>query len=146
VHRHRRADADRVSFYYNLWDKNLRRTPNVTGAGRVADIRYNVVRSPEQGGIQVRDGATEIARIVLDVRVTAPQLDGDGRLPTVEPVADDVRRGGRPRASHPQRHERRHPHRAAEGSSDDERRRSGRLRNLHQWCPRPTYTAAPVSE
>jgi len=50
--------ADRVSFYYNLWDKNLRRTPNVTGAGRVADIRYNVVRSPEQGAIQVRDGAT----------------------------------------------------------------------------------------
>jgi hypothetical protein len=49
--------ADRVSYYYNLWDKNLRRTPSVTGAGRVADVRYNVVRSPEQSGIQIRDGA-----------------------------------------------------------------------------------------
>jgi hypothetical protein len=49
--------ADRVSYYYNLWDKNLRRTPNVTGADRLADVRYNVVRSPVQGGIQIRDGA-----------------------------------------------------------------------------------------
>ncbi|HXJ36016.1 MAG TPA: right-handed parallel beta-helix repeat-containing protein [Candidatus Eisenbacteria bacterium] len=49
--------ADRVSYYYNVWDKSLRRTPSVTGAGRVADVRYNVVRSPEQGGIQIRDGA-----------------------------------------------------------------------------------------
>jgi len=49
--------ADRVSYYYNVWDKNLRRTPSVTGAGRVADVRYNVVRSPEQGGIQIRAGA-----------------------------------------------------------------------------------------
>jgi hypothetical protein len=49
--------ADRVSYYYNVWDKSLRRTPNVTGTGRVADVRYNVVRSPAQGGIQIRDGA-----------------------------------------------------------------------------------------
>jgi hypothetical protein len=50
--------ADRVSYYYNFWDKNLRRTPSVSGAHRVADIRYNVVRAPEQSGIQIRDGAT----------------------------------------------------------------------------------------
>jgi hypothetical protein len=47
---------DRVSYYYNFWDKNLGRTPAVSG-DCVADIRYNVVRSPVQGGIQVRDGA-----------------------------------------------------------------------------------------
>jgi len=48
--------ADRVSYYYNFWDKNLRRTPAVSG-DCVADIRYNVVRSPVQGAIQIRDGA-----------------------------------------------------------------------------------------
>jgi hypothetical protein len=48
--------ADRVSYYYNFWDKNLRRTPTVSG-DCVADIRYNVIRSPVQGGIQIRDGA-----------------------------------------------------------------------------------------
>jgi hypothetical protein len=48
--------VDRLSYYYNFWDKNLRRTPAVSG-DCVADIRYNVVRSPVQGGIQIRDGA-----------------------------------------------------------------------------------------
>jgi hypothetical protein len=45
-----------VSYYYNFWDKNLRRTPTVSG-DCVADIRYNVVRNPVQSGIQIRDGA-----------------------------------------------------------------------------------------
>src|SRR5262249_40741009 len=49
-------DVDRISYYYNFWDKNLRRTPSVSG-DCVADIRYNVIRSPVQGGIQIRDGA-----------------------------------------------------------------------------------------
>jgi hypothetical protein len=49
--------ATRLSYYYNLWDKNLRRTPMVSGAGAVADIRFNVVRGTVQGGIQIRDGA-----------------------------------------------------------------------------------------
>jgi hypothetical protein len=48
--------VDRLSYYYNFWDKNLRRTPAVSG-DCVADIRYNVIRSPVQGGIQIRDGA-----------------------------------------------------------------------------------------
>jgi hypothetical protein len=45
-----------VSYYYNLWDKNLRRTPAVSG-NCVADIRYNVIRWPVQSGIQICDGA-----------------------------------------------------------------------------------------
>jgi len=49
--------ATRLSFYYNLWDRNLRRTPSVSGAEAVADIRYNVVRATVQGAIQIRDGA-----------------------------------------------------------------------------------------
>jgi hypothetical protein len=53
--------ADRVSFYDNFWDKNLRRTPSVSaerkGYEAIADIRYNFVRSPEQGGVQIREGA-----------------------------------------------------------------------------------------
>src|SRR5262245_19059624 len=49
--------ATRLSYYYNLWDKNLRRTPMVSGAGAVADIRFNVVRGTVQGNIQIRDGA-----------------------------------------------------------------------------------------
>jgi hypothetical protein len=48
--------VDRISYYYNFWDKNLRRTPSVSG-DCIADIRYNVIRSPVQGGIQIRDGA-----------------------------------------------------------------------------------------
>jgi hypothetical protein len=53
--------ADRVSYYYNLWDKDLRRTPSVSaenlGYEAIADIRYNYVRWPEQSGIQIREGA-----------------------------------------------------------------------------------------
>jgi hypothetical protein len=49
--------VDRLSYYYNFWDKNLRRTPSVSGEHTVADVRYNVVRSTKQGGIQIRDGA-----------------------------------------------------------------------------------------
>jgi len=51
------AGATRLSYYFNFWDKNLRRTPSVAGADAVADIRYNVVRGTEQGNIQIRDGA-----------------------------------------------------------------------------------------
>jgi len=47
----------RLSYYYNFWDKNLRRTPSISGDDVVADVRYNVVRAPVQGGIQIRDGA-----------------------------------------------------------------------------------------
>lgn len=49
--------ATRLSYYFNFWDKNLRRTPSVAGADAIADIRYNVVRATEQGSIQIRDGA-----------------------------------------------------------------------------------------
>ncbi len=49
--------ATRLSYYFNFWDKNLRRTPSVSGADAVADVRHNVVRATEQGGIQIRDGA-----------------------------------------------------------------------------------------
>ncbi len=49
--------VNRLSYYDNFWDKNLRRTPSVSGQGTVADVRYNVVRGTEQGGIQIRDGA-----------------------------------------------------------------------------------------
>jgi hypothetical protein len=49
--------ATRLSYYFNFWDKNLRRTPSVSGAAAVADVRYNVVRATVQGGIQIRDGA-----------------------------------------------------------------------------------------
>jgi hypothetical protein len=49
--------ATRLSYYFNLWDKNLRRTPMVSGPDAVADVRYNVVRATVQGGIQIRDGA-----------------------------------------------------------------------------------------
>ena len=47
----------RLSYYYNFWDKNLRRTPSISGDAVIADVRYNVVRAPVQGGIQIRDGA-----------------------------------------------------------------------------------------
>src|SRR5262249_15822085 len=50
--------ATRVSYYYNFFDKNLRRTPAISGADAVADVRYNVVRAPVQGGMQIREGAT----------------------------------------------------------------------------------------
>ena len=49
--------ATRLSYYFNFWDKNLRRTPSVSGENAVADVRYNVVRATVQGGIQIRDGA-----------------------------------------------------------------------------------------
>ncbi len=49
--------ATRLSWYFNVWDENLRRTPSVTGPAAVADIRWNVVRATVQGGIQIRDGA-----------------------------------------------------------------------------------------
>jgi hypothetical protein len=49
--------ATRLSYYFNLWDKNLRRTPMVSGPDAVADVRYNVVRATAQGSIQIRDGA-----------------------------------------------------------------------------------------
>ena len=49
--------ATRLSYYFNFWDKNLRRTPSVSGADAVADVRDNVVRATVQGGIQIRDGA-----------------------------------------------------------------------------------------
>jgi hypothetical protein len=53
--------ANRVSFYGNFFDKNLRRTPAVSaenaGYEAIADIRYNLVRSPKQGGVQIREGA-----------------------------------------------------------------------------------------
>jgi len=47
----------RLSYYYNFWDKNLRRTPSISGDDVIADVRYNVVRAPVQGGMQIRDGA-----------------------------------------------------------------------------------------
>jgi pectate lyase len=49
--------ATRLSYYYNFWDRNLRRTPMVRGADAVADVRFNVVRGTVQGGIQIREGA-----------------------------------------------------------------------------------------
>jgi hypothetical protein len=49
--------ATRLSYYFNFWDKNLRRTPSVSGADAIADVRYNVVRATVQGSIQIRDRA-----------------------------------------------------------------------------------------
>src|SRR5262249_9015220 len=49
--------VSRLSYYYNFWDKNLRRTPAISGDDAVADVRYNVVRSTVQGGVQIREGA-----------------------------------------------------------------------------------------
>src|SRR5262245_57104489 len=49
--------ATRLSYYYNFWDRNLRRTPMVRGADAIADIRFNVVRGTVQGSIQIREGA-----------------------------------------------------------------------------------------
>ena len=49
--------VNRLSYYYNFWDKNLRRTPSLSGDDLAADVCYNVVRAPVQGGIQIRDGA-----------------------------------------------------------------------------------------
>jgi len=49
--------ATRLSYYFNLWDGNLRRTPSVVGPDAVADVRSNVIRGTEQGSIQIRDGA-----------------------------------------------------------------------------------------
>ena len=87
--------VDRLSYYYNFWDKNLRRTPAVSG-DCVADIRYNVVRSPVQGGIQVprrRPGQRH--------REHAPGHQGDDRLV-------DLRRPRAPggRADRAERHQR----------------------------------------
>jgi hypothetical protein len=64
--------ATRVSYYYNFWDKNLRRTPAISGDDAVADVRYNVVRSPVQGGIQIREGATAnvIGNVLLGPKAT----------------------------------------------------------------------------
>ncbi len=62
----------RVSYYYNFWDKNLRRTPAISGNDAVADVRYNVVRSPVQGGIQIREGASAnlIGNVLLGPKAT----------------------------------------------------------------------------
>jgi hypothetical protein len=49
--------ATRLSYYFNLWDRNLRRTPSVVGPDAVADVRWNVIRDTRQGTIQIRDGA-----------------------------------------------------------------------------------------
>ncbi len=99
--------ADRVSYYYNLWDKNLRRCPGVSGENggyeAIADIRYNVVRSPEQSGIQIREGArANVVSNTLDgptatiaiklwgghayVRENPSDLEGDGDLAAPLPV------------------------------------------------------------
>ena len=62
----------RLSYYYNFWDKNLRRTPSISGADVVADVRYNVVRAPVQGGIQIRDGARAnlVGNVLLGKKAT----------------------------------------------------------------------------
>jgi hypothetical protein len=49
--------ATRLSYYGNLWDRNLRRTPSVVGPNALADVRFNVIRATVQGSIQIRDGA-----------------------------------------------------------------------------------------
>ena len=50
-----------LSFYYNFWDKTLRRNPTVYGGGftpySIFDIRYSFIRNAQQSGIQVREGA-----------------------------------------------------------------------------------------
>lgn len=104
-------NASRVSFYYNFWDKNLRRTPAVSADNRdhavVADIRYNVVREPEQSGIQIREAAManvisntlqgSRAKVTIKlwhglayVRDNASDLDGPGNIAEL-PVPDGAR-------------------------------------------------------
>ena len=65
-------DVNRVSYYYNFWDKNLRRTPSLSGDDLAADVCYNVVRAPVQGGIQIRDGARAnlIGNVLLGPKAT----------------------------------------------------------------------------
>lgn len=46
-----------ISFHANFWDKNLRRNPGINGleipGGTLADLRDNLVRDPEDSGMQV---------------------------------------------------------------------------------------------
>jgi len=46
-----------ISFHANFWDKNLRRNPGINGleipGGTLADLRNNLVRHPEDSGMQV---------------------------------------------------------------------------------------------
>lgn len=62
----------RLSYYFNFWDKNLRRTPSISGEDVVADVRYNVVRDPVQGGMQIRDGARAnlVGNVLLGPKAT----------------------------------------------------------------------------
>src|SRR5262249_19064568 len=54
--------ANRVSFYGNFYDKNLRRNPTISaesapGGIALADIRWNYVRNPVQSVFQIVEGA-----------------------------------------------------------------------------------------
>ena len=66
------SGVNRLSYYYNFWDKNLRRTPSLSGDDLAADVCYNVVRAPVQGGIQIRDGARAnlIGNVLLGPKAT----------------------------------------------------------------------------
>ena len=75
--------ATRLSYYYNLWERNLRRTPMVSGAGAIADVRYNVVRGTAQGGIQIgtarrRTSSATRSRATGDERLRS-RCGADGR-------------------------------------------------------------------
>lgn len=85
--------ATRLSFYYNLWDRNLRRTPSVVGADAVADIRYNVVRATVQGAIQIREGARAnlIDNTIEGTRPQRAAVEKWGGYAHVEGTPSDVR-------------------------------------------------------
>ncbi len=85
----------RLSYYYNFWDKNLRRTPSISGDDVVADVRYNVVRNAVQGGIQIRDGARAnvVGNVLLGPKATvAVKLWGGHAY--VRDVRSDLGDGG----------------------------------------------------
>jgi hypothetical protein len=85
----------RLSYYYNFWDKNLRRTPSISGADVVADVRYNVVRNPSQGGIQIRDGARAnlVGNVLVGPKATAAVKLWGGHA-YVKDMRSDLGQGG----------------------------------------------------
>jgi hypothetical protein len=87
-----KGGATRLSYYFNFWDKNLRRTPTVSGADAIADVRWNVDRATVQGNIQVRDGARAnlVGNTFEDARGRAAAVERWGGLAHVDETPSDV--------------------------------------------------------
>src|SRR5262249_8255676 len=82
----------RLSYYYNFWDGNLRRTPSVGGAAAVADVSFNVVRGTVQGGIQILNGARAnlVGNTVEDARGRTAGVTRWGGRAHVDRTPSDV--------------------------------------------------------